>query len=251
MESPLNSVVGKTVIITGAAQGMGKSHAKVLAAHGANVVMTDIDQTLGDTALKEVDGEAVFLHHDVTKADHWADVVAKTEATFGPVAGLVNNAGYGRPRHFNDLTEEEYRQAIDVNQISVFLGMKAVAPSMRKRSGGSIVNISSAAGLRAGDTLLAYVGTKFAVTGMTKAAAVDLGPDNIRVNSVHPGLIGGTGLYEANKDYVAPVLEKTPLRRVAKIEETSALIMFLLSDGSGFCSGSEFVVDGGMLCRYG
>jgi len=246
---PLIGVEGKNVIITGAANGMGKSHAHFLAAHGANVVLTDIAADAGAAVARDIGSKARFVRHDVASAADWTNVVAVTEKEFGPVAALINNAGIGYVVSFDDLTEAEYRKFIDINQVGVFLGMKAVVPSMRRRGGGSIINISSASGLRGGENILAYVGTKFAVTGMSKSAAIDLGPDGIRVNSVHPGLIGGTGLLEQAGDYIKPILQRTPLRRFADVKEVSALILFLVSDGSGFVNGAEIAIDGGLIAR--
>jgi len=246
------NIEGKVVIVTGGAQGMGKSHCEVLAAGGAKVIVADIVEDKGAALAAAIGENARFVRLDVTEAESWGAAVASAEQAFGPVTGLVNNAGIGYPVALDDLTEQEYRRFIDVNQVSIFLGIKAVVPSMRRRSGGgaSIVNISSTAGLRAIANAFAYVATKFAVTGMSKAAALDLGPEGIRVNSVHPGTIGGTGMVAANAEYIKPVIAKTPLRRVAELGEVSSLIEYLISDDSGYCTGSEFVVDGGVICLH-
>jgi 3alpha(or 20beta)-hydroxysteroid dehydrogenase len=246
------NIEGKVVIVTGGAQGMGRSHCQVLAAAGAKVVVADIAEDAGSAVAKEIGANVRFVRLDVTDANSWASAVAATEEAFGPVTALVNNAGIGYPVPLDDLTEQEYGKFFSVNQLGVFLGIKAVLPSMRRRSNGgaSIVNISSTAGLRAVANAFAYVATKFAVTGMTKAAALDLGPEGIRVNSVHPGTIGGTGMVAANSEYIKPIVAKTPLRRVAELYEVSSLIEFLVSDDSGYCTGSEFVVDGGVICQH-
>jgi 3alpha(or 20beta)-hydroxysteroid dehydrogenase len=227
---------------------MGKFHARYLAERGANVVVTDILEE-GESIARELGDRGLFIRLDVSQAADWANAVERTQARFGAINGLVNNAGIGYVVQFDDLSEAEYRKYIDINQMSVFFGMKAVVPAMRRAGGGSIVNVSSTAGLRAGGGILAYVGTKFAVTGMTKAAAIDLGPDGIRVNSIHPGLIGRTGLFERAGSYHDPLIAKTPLRRIGEPEEVSALVTFLLSDDSRYCTGSEFVIDGGFLAQ--
>ena len=165
------------------------------------------------------------------------------------MTSLVNNAGIGYVTPFDELTEADYRKFIDVNQVGVFLGMQAVLPSMRRAGGGSIINISSTAGLRGRDNIFAYVATKFAVTGMTKAAALDLAPEGIRVNSVHPGVIGDTGMTQASADYIMPKLDRIPLHRVGDPKEVSNLVLYLVSDDSGFCTGAEFVIDGGQTAR--
>lgn len=239
----------KTVIITGACSGMGASHARSFAQWGANVVIADIAVDKGLVLADEIGSRAVFMDLDVTSEDGWHHVVSETERLFGPVTGLVNNAGIGKVIPFDELSADQFQIYFEINQLSVFLGMKAAAPSMRKSGGGSIVNISSTAGLRSGRGILAYTATKFAVTGMSKAASIDLGPDGIRVNSVHPGLIQKTGLFEGAGTYHNPIIERTPLRRVGDVIEVSELVAFLLSDASGFCTGSEFVIDGGFLAQ--
>jgi len=246
------NIEGKVVIVTGGAQGMGRSHCEVLAAHGAKVMIADIAEVKGLALADEIGSSAKFVRLDVTSGVSWAQAISATEAAFGPVTALVNNAGIGYPVPIDELTEEEYRKFIDINQVGVFLGMKTVLPSMRRRKtgGASIINISSTAGLRAAPCAIAYVASKFAVTGMTKSAAMDLGPEGIRVNSVHPGTIGGTGMMMANLEYIKPILARTPLRRVADLKEVSSLIEFLVSDDSGYCTGSEFVVDGGVICLH-
>ena len=244
-------VRGKNVLITGGARGMGRSHCEVLAANGATVTIADILDEEGAAVVRHIGRQAQFVHLDVTSASAWTNAVQAAESTFGAVTGLVNNAGIGHVVALDDLTEAVYRQYIDVNQVSVFLGIKAVLPSMRRRQNGgaSIVNISSTAGLIGGNDLFPYVATKHAVTGMSKAAATDLGPEGIRVNSVHPGVIGNTGMTKGAGEYAKPVIERTPLRRMGDVREVSSLIQYLISDESGFCTGSAFVIDGGLICH--
>src|SRR5690606_32639595 len=165
----MNRLAGKVAIVTGAAQGMGAAHVKKFIEEGAKVVMTDLNEEKGQALAEELGENAVFVKHNVTSAEDWTAVVAETENAFGPVNVLVNNAGITMAKSILQTTEEEYRRIVDINQVSVFLGMKTIIPSMQKAGGGSIVNISSMNGLVAG--AIGYTDTKFAVRGMTKAAA--------------------------------------------------------------------------------
>jgi 3alpha(or 20beta)-hydroxysteroid dehydrogenase len=242
---------GKVAVITGAARGMGAAHARLFVAEGAKVVLTDIRDAEGKAVAKELGTNARFLHHDVTKSGEWERVISEAEATFGPVSVLVNNAGIAPHVALPDISEAEYIKVIDVNQVSVFLGMKTVLPSMRRAGGGSIVNISSSAGLIGYPNMTAYVASKFAVRGMTKTAAVELARKGIRVNSVHPGAVW-TPLAEESqgKDLIDRVCkEKVPLGRVGDPKEVSYLVLFLASDESSYCTGAEFVVDGGLTAQ--
>lgn len=239
------SLADKTVMVTGAASGMGREHALLLGALGANVVLADLNVEACEAIAATFGDRGLAVRLDVRSQDDWRHAVHAAEAKFGPVDALINNAGIGYAIPFDDITEEKLREFIDINQVGVFLGMQAVVPSMRRAGGGSIVNISSAMGIRGGPDTLPYCGSKFAVTGMTKAAAIDLGRDGIRVNSVHPGVIGATGLTDAASDYVRPIVDRTPLGRVGTAEEVAQLILFLVRDGS-FCTGTEFVIDGGL-----
>ncbi|QJD85461.1 glucose 1-dehydrogenase [Cohnella herbarum] len=234
----------KVVVITGGARGMGAAHVRRLSAEGAMVVFTDILEEDGLNLQKELGDKVLFLKHDVTNASEWEAVIRKAEQSFGPVNVLVNNAGIDLPAaDLQDVPEETYRKVIDVNQVSVFLGMKYAVPSMRKAGGGSIVNISSLAGIIGANKKIAYTASKFAVRGMTKAAALELGEYGIRVNSVHPGFIV-TPMTEA---LINPELENSfPLKRAGRPEEVSDLVLFLASDESSYSTGSEFVIDGGL-----
>lgn len=241
---------GKVAVITGAAQGMGEQHAKEFVAEGAKVILTDVNETAG-TALADGLGEdnAIFLRHDVARAADWAQVVSAGEAKFGTVNVLVNNAGIlGALKSTVDLTEEDFKHVCDVNQLAVFLGMKAVIPSMLKAGIGSIVNISSVAGVVAiyGAPNCAYVASKFAVRGMTKQIAVEHGSDNIRCNSVHPGYIRTPMMAAATDEEGGEAISMIPLARLADPSEVSKLVIFLASDESSFITGMEHVIDGGM-----
>ncbi|MCT6926360.1 glucose 1-dehydrogenase [Metasolibacillus sp.] len=239
---------GKVAIITGAAQGMGAAHAKLFIEEGAKVVITDLNEENGQALAAELGENAIFVKQNVASEEDWATVIAKAEEAFGPVNVLVNNAGITMAKSILQTTAEEYRRIVEINQVSVFLGMKAVIPSMQKASGGSIVNISSLNGLVAG--AIGYTDTKFAVRGMTKAAAIEGAHYNIRVNSVHPGVIATPMVVqEDTKAAVEEFAKHIPLQRVAQPEEVSKMVLFLASDESSYSTGSEFVIDGGISAR--
>lgn len=242
---------GKVVLITGGARGQGASHARKFVEEGAKVVFTDILVEEGEKLASELGPNAKFMKHDVSKASDWEKVVAETEATFGPINVLVNNAGIVISKGLQDLTEEEYRRVIDINQLSVFLGMKYVVPSMKKTEKGSIINISSINGLRGSASSFAYDASKFAVRGMTKSAAMELAEYGIRVNSIHPGIIETPMVVqEDTKDMVKELAKSIPLKRTAQPEEVTNLVLFLASEESSYSTGSEFVIDGGLTAKY-
>lgn len=238
----------KVAIVTGAAQGMGAAHAKRFVEEGAKVVLTDLNEEKGQALAAELGDNAIFVKQNVTSEEDWATVVAKAEEAFGPVNVLVNNAGISVNKTIMDMSLEEYRRIVDINQVSVFLGMKAVIPSMEKAGSGSIVNISSLNGLVAG--AIGYTDTKFAVRGMTKAAAIQLAHKGIRVNSVHPGVIDTPMIQQADaKDAIEAFSKFIPLQRVAQPEEVTNLVLYLASDESSYSTGSEFVIDGGLTAQ--
>ncbi|MGM9924888.1 MAG: glucose 1-dehydrogenase [Bacillus sp. (in: firmicutes)] len=236
---------GKVAIITGAAQGMGASHARKFIEEGAKVVLTDLNEEKGKAFAAELGENALFVKQNVTSAEDWANVVAETEKAFGKVNVLVNNAGITITKSILEVTEAEYRRIVDINQVSVFLGMKTVIPAMQKAGGGSIVNISSMNGIVAG--AIGYTDTKFAVRGITKAAAMECSNYGIRVNSVHPGVIATPMVVQEDTKAVVEEFSKhIPLKRVAQPEEVSNLVLYLASDESSYSTGSEFIVDGGL-----
>ena len=234
----------KVAIVTGAARGMGAAHVRRFVKEGAKVVITDILEEDGKKLANELGENAIFIKHDVTNADDWKNVIQKAEETYGLVNILVNNAGIDVPEvSMEDYPEETYRKVIEVNQTSVFYGMKYIVPLMKKAGGGSIVNISSLAGIVGAYKKVAYTASKFAVRGMTKAAALELGDYGIRVNSVHPGFIR-TPMTE---HLINDELVKTfPLRKAGEPEDVTNLVLFLASDESRYSTGSEFIIDGGL-----
>jgi len=243
---------GKVAIITGAARGMGSSHARMFAAEGAKVVMTDVSEDAGRALAAEIGNRSLFLRHDVTELNEWYGIINAAKGAFGGIDILVNNAGIlGAMANTEELTEEDYLAVCAVNQHSVFYGMKAVLPAMLERGQGSIVNISSIAGMAAnyGFPSLAYVASKFAVRGMTKATAMEYGKHNIRVNSVHPGFIMTPMMVEATNEEGGDALAQIPLGRIADPKEVSNLVLFLASDESSYITGSEHLVDAGMLAH--
>ncbi|SNY75208.1 3alpha(or 20beta)-hydroxysteroid dehydrogenase [Nocardia amikacinitolerans] len=243
----MDRVSGKTVIVTGGARGMGAAFARKLADHGASVVITDVLAEEGKAVAAEIGERALFLPHDVTDESAWQSVISVAEQAFGPVAGLVNNAGIVHVDPIEKLAEADYRKVIDVNQVGVFLGMKAVVPSMRRAGGGSIVNISSIGGIIAFSNILGYVASKWAVRGMSKAAAQEFGVDGIRVNSVHPGVVATE--MTATSDRSNSMVHDQPLPRAATPEELADVVLFLISDESAYCTGAEFVADGGFTTK--
>ncbi|MEV0247833.1 glucose 1-dehydrogenase [Nocardia sp. NPDC050712] len=243
----MDRVNGKTVIVTGGARGMGAAFARRLVAEGASVVLTDVLVEEGAAVAAELGARAVFLPLDVTDESAWQDVVSETERRFGPVSGLINNAGIVHVDPIEKLAEADFRKVLDVNQIGVFLGMKAVVGSMRRAGGGSIVNISSIGGIIAFSNILGYVASKWAVRGMTKAAAQEFGADGIRVNSVHPGVVATEMTSESDRSH--SMVHDQPLPRAADPAELASLVLFLISDEAGYCTGSEFVADGGYTTK--
>lgn len=237
----------KVAVITGGARGMGASHVRRFVEEGANVVFTDILEQEGKDLAKEIGKNVKFIRHDVTSESDWKVVIQKTEEIFGSIHILVNNAGIDVPEEdLEESREEIFRKVIDVNLVSVFLGMKSVVPSMRKIGGGSIVNISSLAGLIGAYKKIAYTSSKFAVRGMTKAAALELGEYGIRVNSVHPGFIK-TPMTEG---LINDALENSfPLKKAGDPEEVTNMVLYLASDESRYSTGSEFTVDGGLSAQ--
>jgi 3alpha(or 20beta)-hydroxysteroid dehydrogenase len=241
---------GRVAIITGGAQGQGEAEARRFVAEGASVVIGDISDDKGAAVAASLGDAARFVHLDVTDASQWAAAVKVAEEEFGPVTVLVNNAGILVFAPLQQLTEADLRRSIDVNLIGTFHGMQAVYRSMKGAGGGSIVNISSFGGLTGLPACGAYVAAKFAVRGLTKTAAIDYARANIRVNSVHPGGVDTpmTQAPDGTSTDDAPFNQTLPIKRHARPDEIANMVLFLASDESSYCTGSEFVVDGGGLC---
>ena len=234
----------KVAIITGAASGMGAAHVKMFVDEGAKVVFSDIQEDKGVALQKELGDNTLFVKHDVTNEEEWSQVVKAAVDNFGTVDILVNYAGMDYPEtDLADVSLDDYNKLININQTSVLLGMKAVEPIMKDRKSGSIVNISSLAGIVGVYKKVSYTGSKFAVNGMTKAAALELGEHNIRVNSVHPGFITTPMTEHLINDELEAMF---PLKRAGNVEEVSYMVVFLASDESTYSTGSEFVIDGGL-----
>jgi 3alpha(or 20beta)-hydroxysteroid dehydrogenase len=240
----------QTVIVTGGARGMGASHARGFVAEGANVVIGDVLQQEGVALSAELGEQAIFALLDVTSEADWDATVATAEDAFGPVSVLINNAGIDRTSMLTETEPTAWRQVIDVNLTGHYLGIRAVASSMRKAGGGAIVNISSALGLIAIPLQAAYIASKWGQRGLTKTAALELGRDNIRVNSIHPGTIR-TPMAEASQlpDGGTPFvpIESYAIPGVAEPNVITRLVLFVASDEAGFSTGSEFVADGGLV----
>jgi 3alpha(or 20beta)-hydroxysteroid dehydrogenase len=241
----MGRVDGKVALVSGAARGMGAAHARILAAEGASVVVGDVLDDRGAATAGSIG--APYVHLDVRSLDDWRAAVGSAVDAFGRLDVLVNNAGIIRVATIEDLPVEEFRAVVEVNQLGVFLGMKAAIPAMRASGGGSIINISSTGGLRGTPGTSAYAASKWAVRGMTKVAALEVGHDGIRVNSVHPGFID-TDMTRAPE--FAGVDQETfsaalPVPRRGVPEDVARMVLFLASDDSAYCTGAEFVVDGG------
>ncbi|MCH2173033.1 glucose 1-dehydrogenase [Myxococcota bacterium] len=245
---------GKVAVITGAARGQGEAEARLFVEEGARVVLGDVLDDLGKQVAESLGDAAVYAHHDVSDSTSWSEMIATAESAFGKVDVLVNNAGILRVGMIADMTVEEYQQVIAINQTGVFLGMQSVLPAMQKAGGGSIVNISSIGGFAGVAGMSAYVASKFAVRGMTKCAAIEFGPHNIRVNSVHPGGVDTPMLHpldgaERAQAAGTTMYDSVPLGRISEPAEIGNLVVFLASDAASYCTGSEFIADGGMLSR--
>jgi 3alpha(or 20beta)-hydroxysteroid dehydrogenase len=238
----------RTVIVTGAARGMGASHARGFVAEGANVVIADVVEQEGQSLADQLGDRAIFSRLDVTSEADWAATVTAAENAFGPVSVLVNNAGIVHFAPIADTTPADWSRVIDINLTGTYLGIRALASSMRKAGGGAIVNISSGAGMSGAFGLGAYVASKWGVRGLTKTAALELARDKIRVNSIHPGATRTTMAAQPNVEAVmAASVRGLAIPRIAEPEELTRLVLFVASDEASFSTGSEFIADGGSL----
>ncbi|MGF1600202.1 MAG: SDR family NAD(P)-dependent oxidoreductase [Acidimicrobiales bacterium] len=235
---------GKVALISGGARGQGAAEGRLFAAEGATVYLTDV-LAEGRLVADEIGG--TFFEHDVTDEAAWATITKEIVAEHGRIDVLVNNAGIFRIAGLADTDRDLWDTIIAVNQTGVFLGLKAVAPIMQEQRSGSIINISSIAGLRGAGMALAYGASKWAVRGMTRSLAQELAPHQVRVNSIHPGIIDTPMADEFDRMGVRQMVdERIPMGHEASPDEVAKLALFLASDDSTYCTGSEFVVDGGM-----
>ena len=247
----MSRLEGKVAIVTGGAMGQGAGISRAFVEEGARVVIADVAKDAGQELADALGDAAHFAHHDVSDQASWTALVEDTNTRFGPVDVLANNAGILRFGEIEKMAVDEVELLWRVNQLGCFLGMNAVTYTMRKNGGGSIINASSVEGLAGMASLTAYTATKFAIRGMTKAAAMELGPKGIRVNSIHPGMIdtpmtrphGGDAAMEFGASRV-------PLRRVGHPEDIAPLYVFLASDESGYINGAEIAIDGGVTATH-
>ena len=242
-----SSLRGKVVLVTGAARGIGEAIARECVRSGATVVCADVLDQLGLSVADSLGDAASYVPIDVADERSWHEAADTLSHRHGGIDVLVNNAGVLHTAAIADTSVDDFLRLVSVNQLGCFLGMRTAAPLMAARRGGSIVNVSSALGMVGMSGMVAYTATKFAIRGMTKAAAVELGPVGIRVNSVHP-----TGVITPMSDPARfgrgeRDVSRIPLRRLAGTAEIARLVVFLASDASSYCTGSEFIIDGGVL----
>jgi 3alpha(or 20beta)-hydroxysteroid dehydrogenase len=234
-------LTGTVALVTGAARGIGAATAQLLAAEGAAVTLADVLDTEG-TALAATLGEhARYAHLDVTREQDWLDAVTATEAAFGPVSLLVNNAGILRWGRIEEVPPTDLRDVLDVNLIGPWFGIRSTVPSLRRAGGGVIVNISSTAGLTGYPELGAYTASKWGLRGLTKTAALELAVDNVRVCSIHPGAIRTP--MTAGLD-IAALVGDQPIARIGEPEEVARMVVFIAADAT-YSTGTEFILDGG------
>jgi NAD(P)-dependent dehydrogenase (short-subunit alcohol dehydrogenase family) len=246
----MDRLKGKVALISGGARGQGAAEARLFAGEGAKVVIGDVLDDLCKKTAEEINaksgaGSVAALHLDVTRAADWRAAVDACERQFGGLDVLVNNAGIANVKGIEETSEEEWDSIVNINQKGVWLGMKTAVPAMRRRDGGSIINISSIYGIIGSAGSAAYHGTKGAVRLLTKAAAVQYAPDKIRVNSVHPGVILTPMVDVVPRAELQPLIDLAPMKRGAQPEEVGWCVVFLASDEASFVTGAELVVDGG------
>ena len=239
-------LAGKVAIITGAARGQGAAEARLFAEQGAKVVLGDVLEE-GQAVADEIGEAATFLRMDIRRESDWAAAIAAAES-FGPLNVLVNNAAVVHFASIVETTLEDYQRVIDVNQMGTFLGVRSVIEPMKAAGGGSILNVSSIDGLQAKNGIIAYAASKWAIRGMTKVAAIELGHYGIRVNSLHPGGIDTVMGNPTGIDNLDDFYRRYPIPRAGRCEEIAQLALFLASDESSYSTGSEFVADGGWAC---
>ncbi len=240
---------GKVALVTGAAGGIGAAAARRLAGEGARLLLTDADGEGARRLAQELGEGADALEHDVTSEERWQAVLAHALEAHGRLDVLLNNAGVFLAAPLTETSEEQFRRVLDVNVVGVFLGMRAVAPAMIERRAGSVINISSVAGLMGSPFLTAYAASKWAVRGMSKVAAKELAQFGVRVNSLHPGQIDtdmNTRQREQTPELIDKLIRGIPLKRIGTPEEVAHAIAFLASDDSVYVTGAEIAIDGGV-----
>ena len=245
-------LMGKVVLISGGASGIGAAHAHVFAREGAKVMLGDIQEEQGKTVVEEVNqqgGKASFVRLDVSKEEDWTGAVHATVAQFGKLTCLINNAGVYWPQGVEAETLEHWNAMVSINQSGVWLGMKAAAPAIRQAGGGTIVNISSLFGIIGSPGSIAYHATKGAVRTMSKAAALEYVKQGIRVNSIHPGMINTPILGNLTSQDDAAIRAAIPMGRMGKPEEIAFGSLYLCSDEAAYVTGIELVIDGGWLAQ--
>jgi 3alpha(or 20beta)-hydroxysteroid dehydrogenase len=239
---------GKVAIITGAARGQGAAIARRFAAEGAELVLGDVVDEEGKAVAEEIGAAARYVHHDVTDEASWDEAVRVATSEFGKLNVLINNAGILKWSPMHKTSLDDYMSVIRVNQVGCFLGMKAVIRPMRDAGGGSIVNTASTSGLEGTAGVISYTASKFAVRGMTKTAAFELGRFGIRVNAVCPGGVNtqmGNPFAQEGEELDKPYKQYAAIPRIGTPDEIAAVMVFLASDESSYCTGADFVVDGG------
>jgi 3alpha(or 20beta)-hydroxysteroid dehydrogenase len=242
---------GKVALITGAARGQGAAEARLFAAEGAKVVLGDVLDADGEKVASEIGESALYVHHDVSREDSWQQFAARAVQQFGGVDVLVNNAGVLHVAPIAQIELADYMRVIGINQVGCLLGMKTVVPHMAARGGGSIVNVASVTGVWGTAGLVAYAASKHAVLGMTKTAALELGRARIRVNALLPGgvdtpMYGGAREDWSVTDKSNAIWKRMPLRRIGEPLEMARAALFLASDDSSYCTGTQLLIDGGM-----
>ncbi len=240
----MNRFENQLFLITGGARGLGAAQARRLVAEGARVVLADILEDEGRALAAALGSSATFQLLDVGDEAQWTAAVAAAER-LGPLNGLVNNAGIFKPLPMAQTDAALYNQHVRVNQLGTYLGMRAAVPAFERSGGGAIVNISSAAGLFGVPNAVAYTATKWAVRGMTKAAAKELGARNIRVNSVHPGMIDTEMVRARDAAVNQALVDAQPIKRMGTADEIAGLVLFLLSAEARYMTGAELAMDGG------
>jgi len=246
----MNRLANKVAIITGAARGMGAAAARLFVGEGARVVIADVLESEGEALARELGAAALFRRHDVADESSWQSLVHETVAHFGGIDVLVNNAGVLLMRGLLDIDKREFERVLAINLVGTFLGIKAAAPQIIERGGGSIVNISSVDGMKGSNATAAYSASKWGVRGLTKVAAMELGHRGVRVNSVHPGGIRTPMTTRPGPEADAAVnrfYKGMPLGRIGQPEEVAYVTLFLASDEASYVCGAEIVVDGGMI----